>query len=190
MKEYFLDCDCDNSLVCNTRIFILFSNNDFYFITIPTCKIRLNENDVILEIVSKLFNNYKVTENYEINKSINVDLELKKNRLKNVYKKSIQQVNFLYGSGNKYAITTNTPFFERYFNNQLIEDNYIRAKQYLIKKDMEFKLKDLDNLYNANHIKFYNESEIEICRGIDEIVNKINKKTNGNNQKSKFKRVA
>jgi hypothetical protein len=138
-----------------------------------------NEYQFKKEIVEKAIENFKILELYEVNKSVDLENDLKKFRIKNnQLRKYIQQVNYIYYSGNRkiYAITTKTKYLDSICNQDNLYKNYLDAKDYLIKYELDYLIDSLELLFKNNLI--YTGNVAEHFKTIDHLVKSINKQIN------------
>lgn len=193
MKEFYLDyhtfnCPCskpkdsDNYWlrICelNPERFIFYLKNNFYLITYHTCNNLGNHIDYKKLIIESAIGQNKVYPIYKVNKSVNIERDLKNFRLHNKnLRKHIQEVNYTYSdnANNIYAITTTVSYLEAIADNEQIHENFKKAKEFLEKMEYNWLIKDLFYLYNNNIIA--GESEVEYVKTIDHLINLINKQT-------------
>lgn len=176
MKELYLD---EHSHLChskdesnyfgqfcklNPERFLFFLGSDFYLITYHKCLSSAGNYEFKKYLIETLCEKHKIYEKYQVYMSVNTEKELKDFRIRNKeLRKYIYQVNYLYynGAGKEYAIATLTNYKKRLFeDNDIIEDNYQKAKDYLEKKEYHWMLPQLKNLYYANNIRMYDKAEI------------------------------
>lgn len=159
--------------------FLFFAGDNFFLITYHYCMEYGDRYEFKKEIIEKVLDKYKILELYEVNRGIDVENDLKKFRIKNnPLRKYIQQVNFIYFSGNKkvYAITTKTKYLDSICNQENLYKNYLAAKEFLINSEREYLLNDLDNLFKHNVI--YTGNIAEHFKTIDHLVKSINQQIN------------
>ena len=186
MKEYFLE---EHSSLCrnntgeyykdfckyNPERFLFFVGNKFVLVTYHQCLEFGERYEFKKSIIDAIIKNNKIFDLYKVDRSINIEKELKSFRIKNqALKKYIQQVNFIYSdNANKsYAITTKTDFLEHICNQEEIDENYKKAKSFLKDKKYDWLLDDLDNLFMYN--KVYDSEDTEYHKTIEILVKSIN----------------
>lgn len=191
MKELYLDFHssiCDNMkpyyhndksfkwCEMNPDRFLFFVGNKFVLITYNSCLNCGDKYDFKKEIINKVIVDNNIFETYEINRSVNVKENLKDFRIRNKsLLKYIQQVNFIYydNANKEYAITTKTKYLDALCNQDEIDSNYIKAREFLTKNEYTWLIRCLDKLYIKNRL--YNYNETEVIRSIDHLINSINK---------------
>lgn len=190
MKEQFLEehttlCKNNTSIYgqkfCNhnPERFLFFVGNKFVLVTYHRCMEFGDRYDFKKFIIESVIKNSKIFELYKVERSVNVNQELKDFRIKNKsLRKHIQQVNFMYAdnSGKSYAITTKTPFIDWICNQQEIDNNFKDAKDYLIEKEYKWLIPELDDLYKYNYV--YNCDDVEMSKTIDALVKSIHQLIN------------
>lgn len=190
MKEFFLDqhsasCPCRNGspdgwlkfCELNPERFLFFAGNQFFLVTYYACLDQRFENkyDFKVDLIKQVIGGYKLMERWEVNRSVNVEGELKRFRIKNQsLRKHIQQVNYIYSDNahRHFAITTKTDFIECLCDQDIIDENYLLAKKMLEKKEYPWLIDELTILYNMNRV--YVE-KAEYFKTIDHLVKSINK---------------
>lgn len=195
MKEFYLDlhsetCSChpDNkekktywSDFCeyNPERFLFFIGNKFALITYHNCISFYDKYDFKKSLIDKAIKNSKVFQKWEVNRGVSVSSELKDFRLKNKeLRKYIQQVNYLYrdASGKQYAITTKTDYLDSICNQDIIDENFKTAEEYLKSKEYDWLLTELKDLYRAN-IVVRNYDDLEVFKTTEHLIKSINQLT-------------
>lgn len=188
MKEFYIDehsslCPCSKgqqtgmNSYCdiNPERFLFFLGNQFFLITYHSC-LSYDQYDFKKYLVEQVCEKYKILERWEVNRGVDTNKVLKDFRIRNnALKKYIQQVNYLYydNAGKEYAITTLTNYIESICDQDVIKDNYIKAKEILQKKKYSWLEKQIEELMIAN-ILFVDE--IEYCKTIEHLIKDINQK--------------
>lgn len=170
LDPYVPENYCDR----NPVEFIFYLNNDFHYIRYHMCIASRNDYDFMRDLVQKLCEKSKLYEFYKVEKSVSLSVSLRKYRMKDVeLKKYVNQINFLYYNmvGKEYAITTETSFLDVLVDNDMLRDNYEKAKQFLIERGKEHHLDYLQKLYDANYLG--QVSEVEVVKTIDNLIKKI-----------------
>ena len=189
MKEFFLDSHSEHcssnkknsyfSNYCeeNPERFLFFVGNNFVIITYYKCNSYYDKYDFKVVLIKNVLTNNKIFETWRVNKSVDLEKDLKNFRIRNQsLRKNIQQVNYIYSdnAGKQYAITTTANYLEFIANQDEIDKNYKDAKEFLIKNEYNWLIKELDNLYWNNRIVIRYEHEVEICRTIEHLTKSIN----------------
>lgn len=202
MKEFILDyhtsyCDIQSqkgglySDFCKNNIEkdLFFIGSQFIIIGYFKCNCNGNKYEFLQDLLKRIIDKNSVFKEYKIERSVSVDEELREFRIRNkALRKVIQQAHYVYydNAMKKYAITSKTDFVEAICNQDIINENYKEAKQFLIDNDYTNLLRDLDTLFEINYIGV---SHAEVCKTTDHLIKEINKlinQNNGNNQKSKL----
>jgi hypothetical protein len=161
------------------RQMIIFVKNDFYILEFFSCLASewSDQYSFAQYLIKQIIGRYKILKYYDVYKSYCLTDALVKNRLQNIpYKKYVREVNFIYGNVyNKYAIVTISTFIEHVVNYDIVRENYLKAKKYLIENNMEYMMKELDDLYNVNYDSLDSFTlKREIVKSIDHLVKQIN----------------
>lgn len=192
MRELYLDqhsiiCHCGNGknpkgiqrfCEINPTRFLFFLGTKFILITYHQCMEHLQEYDFKKQLINQVIEDNNIFEFYEVQKSVNVADTLREFRIRNqALKNKIQQVNYLYEDlcGKQYAITTTIDYFDWLCNQDEIDQNFEDAKDTMLKKEYNWLLPQLKELYLAN--KVYNQSETEYHKTIEHIIKSINQIT-------------
>jgi hypothetical protein len=189
MNEFFIDHHSDFCInsecghdFCkyNPERFILMAGVDFYLITYYKCVDCGDSYDFRKKIIKKALGTLKIYDNiYSINRGVNVDSELKDFRIRNKQlRKYIEQINHIYNinNGRLYAITTKTDYLERICNQDIANENYEKAKIYLIENKYTWLLEELRLL--KYHNQLWESTEIEYHKTIDTVIKIIKKNLN------------
>lgn len=192
MKEFFLDshspsCDCHQdkkemdftfyNCELNPKRFLFFLNNDFHIITYYRC-VEYSNIDFKLYILKKVIEDNKVFKWYNIEKSWNFSKELKDFRIRNQpLKKWHTNVNYIYfdNANKKYAIVTTVPFFDALVSQDLLDANYLSAKNTIEQRGYGWLLNELEELYLSNTIS--GNYEVDHLKTVDHLIQQINKLT-------------
>ena len=190
MQEFYIDlhsdlCPCskgeqtgwDKYCELNPERFLFFLGNQFFLITYHSC-LSHDKYDFKKSLIEQLIGKYKIFERWNVNRGVNTEKDLKDFRIRNKeLKKYVQQVNYLYydASGREYAITTLTNYIESICNQDLINDNYKKAKEVLEKKGYDWLINELKGLLMAN--KLYITDETEYFKTTEHLIKSINKLT-------------
>lgn len=168
----------NNYCELNPERVILFIKNQFIMLSYHGClhhthSLRYDFIKGIIEAIIKKSNTYEL---YEVNKSVQVNKELKEFRLRNKpLRKYIQEVNFIYtGFHKEYAITTKTKFIESFCDQNIIDKNFKIAREYLKNNNYEYLLEDLQKLYVNNKYSDYVE-ELEVIKTTEHLIKSLNK---------------
>jgi hypothetical protein len=190
MKEFLLDqhdpcCPCSKGpqqgwlrhCDLNPERFLFFAGNEFFLITYYSCLENRFENkyDWKVNLIEQVIGGYKIMERWNVNRSVNVNGELRNFRIRNQsLRKHIQQVNYIYfdNASRPYAITTKTDFIDRICDQDTIDSNYIAADRIIKEKGYEWLVKDLKYLYEMNMVYV---DKAEQFKTIDHLVKSINK---------------
>lgn len=190
MSEFFIDthsssCPCSkgeqkgffNYCNLNPERFLFFLGNQFFLITYHSC-LSYDKYDFKKFLIEQVCEKYKIIERWTVNKGVNVNEDLKDFRIRNKeLKKYIQQVNYLYydATGREYAITTLTNYIEAICDQDLILDNYKKAREILKKKEYEWLINQLEKLLCANRL--YITDETEYFKTTEHLIKSIKKLT-------------
>lgn len=196
MKEHYIDMHLDDcpshpdykkdhgEWLClnsfcelNPDRFLFFLGNDFYLITYHMCLNRYDEYDFKVSLVEAIIKRYKIFDLYKVNKSVNIDKDLKNFRIKNqALRKYIKQVNYIYGGfGKEYAITTTVDYIKSIVNQEIIYENYKKAKEYLEQNKYLWLIEKLDKLMQMNYLS--QPTDVEYFKTIDYLIHSINNLT-------------
>lgn len=182
-KEHYIDthnekCDSD---WCNHNAerFLFYLKGKFILVTYHHCLSQYEDKyDFKLKIINTIIKNNKVFPSYEVNKSVDVEKDLKDFRIRNKQlRNTIKEVNYLYYSNNRkeYAITTTIKYIDSICLQEDIDESYNEAKKYLTDQQYNWLLDSLENLYYSN--KVYNVNNVEIHNTIDHLIKTINQIT-------------
>lgn len=189
MKEFYLDTHTDScvgqqknenryGIICesNPERLLFFVGTQFIIITYNRCISQYYDEFEFKQIlIKKVIGEIKVFPIWEVNRSVNIANDLKEFRIRNRrLKKHIQQVNYLY-QNNRYAITTKVKYIDTICDQDEINQNYQKAKEFLIKNEYHWLLADLEQLLKAN--KVYGGDYADYHSSIDSLVTSINKLT-------------
>ncbi len=192
MVEHFIDvhssfCRCSvkgNEILPPFNIrperFLFFLSNDFFLITYPDCLNTPDRYSFKVDIIEQMCKKSKHMCLYEIDRGWELSKSLKDYRIKNrALKKIITQVNYIYTNavGKEFAITTTVNYIDAICNQDLIDENYKKAKYFLEKMEYDFLLQPLQNLYFNNRVFFENDN-IEVHKTIEHLTKTINNLTN------------
>lgn len=158
----------------NPQAFLFYVHEQFVLINYNLCIQGYDHLDFKQDLVKKVIGVNKLFDYYEVRRSCYAYKELENFRRQNLpLRKSIRQINYIYedNARKKYAITTCANFIDSICNQEIIRENYLKAKECLIDRGYECMLKELDELYGANSQAMPND--IEICKTIDHIVKSI-----------------
>lgn len=175
MKEHFID---NHSELCkqldskhgfgycelNPERFLFFLGTKFILITYYDCIAYVSEGKYGFKekLIKKVIDDNKIFEYYEVNRSVDLERDLKNFRIRHkALKKYIEQVNFIYRDmvGKKYAITTRIKYLDSICNQDEIKNNYEAAKIFLTENNYDWLLESLDELYYANRL-YHNNSAV------------------------------
>jgi len=197
MKEYYIDthsslCPCSTGkkqkgfryCELNPVRFLFFLGNKFFLITYHPC-LDYDKYDFRKSIIEKICKKYAIFERWDVNKGVNTDKDLKDFRIRNKeLRKYIQQVNYLYydATGKEYAITTLTNYIETICNQEIIKENFNKAKEFLQKKEYYLLIGELEKLYEVNILYHVSEAEyFKTTKHLIKSINKLTKMNYGNN---------
>jgi len=190
MKKHVVisECNCvehnkfnkTNFKVSHSKITKIFYHHfNFYAITFNSCIANYNDYEVFELWITQIVERSK---NLTINKmplrSNLVDDYLERIRKNEIFiKENIIEYNFFY---DRYAIISKVAFMELFINNQLLEENYKKAIDYIEVNGFDRKHKEeLTYLFKMNMMP--DSSNIEIVKTTDfmiETIKKTIKKTN------------
>lgn len=161
----------------NPERFLFFLNNDFHIITYYGC-VEYSNIDFKLYLINKVIKDNKVFEWFDVEKSWDFSKKLKDFRIRNQpLKKWHTNVNYIYfdNAKKKYAIVTRMPFFDALINQDLLDSNYLKAKNKIQELGYIWLISSLDDLYLSNSIS--GNYEIDHVKTVDHLIQQINKLT-------------
>lgn len=172
--------------------FVFFYENDFHLVTMFNCCGNLYEKCEILDI---LIGKSKRTR-FDYGKSMIADR--KKRLFDLIMSNRHYEYHFFYedNASKEYCYQSTYPFIDKYFNRSEIQDNRIRAIEYIeklgiqntINKDrQEYLFEEIDTLCYRNMVPEF--EPLKVINTIDELISEINKNKHGNDKKSNNKRT-
>jgi hypothetical protein len=187
MKEFYLDhhqwsCPCSDKnerpkkfgAFCdiNPERFLFLVGGQYYIVTYHHCNEMGDKYEWRKEIVKAIYGKRVDVNEWEIDRGVNVDKELKDFRIRNkALRKYTYEINYKYsGVGATYAIATKIPYLEGVCAG---DKAYEEAKAFLIKMEYDFLLDELHELHRSN--MFYMVHDIEVSKTIGKLIKSINK---------------
>jgi hypothetical protein len=167
----------------NPEYFLFQLDRDFHLIIYYRCISGTNESDFFTSLIKKSIEGTKGKKYANVKKSIPLNDWL--NQIKKGdfdIKNYFEEVIHIYDGSFKvpnYCITRRLDFFDVTFLNDDLKKNYIKAKEKLIEKNLDFLLNDLNELYHVNYINSSYVSDKEVVKTIDSLIKQINKLANG-----------
>ena len=184
--EHFIDTHtslCKQGWCANSpERFLIYIKGRFLIITYYQCNELYDHLSYKTDLIKRIIGDNRIYPSYEVNRSVNVGGELRDFRIRNkALRKRIKEVNYLYydNAMKKYAITTDILYIDAVCDKDKIEKNYKDAREFIIKMEYNWLLKQLDDLFYANIHGF--EEQAEIHKTIDHLIKEIKKLTNGDN---------
>ena len=160
---------CDS----NPEEFIIFMANRFLHIKVHKC--LWGTIDDKIDLIKRITKNSELYSFYDIDKKYDIERVLHKCTESGEFvNRSIFTINYLYQSS-RYeisAICTTSNVVESFIDNDIIEENFIKAKQWLIEKKKEYLINSLEKLYHHNIIKI---DESYAVKTLDKLIKVINK---------------
>jgi hypothetical protein len=157
---------------------LFFLGNDFYLVTFYKCNYRKdNRLNYKYDLITKIIDNNKIFDFYKIYKDYDVNTTLRNFRIRGKsLKKYVQNIHYIYQEGyhKKYCITSQANYIDKICDNDIIIDNYYKAKKYLIEIGLESLIYQLDELYSANT---YYVDNAQIVLTTDHLIKLINQQT-------------
>lgn len=184
--EFYASMDkfCD----MNPERILFYHLNDFYLININSCVLG-DRYEFIENLLQKSFESKK--KKGKTTRSVHFD-EKFNNLKQTAYKmgKYVTEINYIYSdsTGKDYCIESKIDFIEDFELSDKLNENYIKAKDKLTELGLEYLNTELYDLYDANYKS--KKSDKEIINTVDSLIKQLNKKTNGNDKKSKQQRTS
>lgn len=134
---------------------LFYHNNKFLLLTFCNClKGYLSNCEFAETLLKNKLKNLETVDGYNVSRSWIYDKELRRLILDSkLMSKFVHECNFVYSDNalKKYAIVSKISYVKRILEGDgNLEENYIEAKEYLIKTERDFLLNDLEDLYNIN----------------------------------------
>ena len=190
MKEFYLD---QHSSICESRYmkddnpwinfcqenvqdFLFYLKGNFFLVKYHMCLETGCKYDWLIMLIDSIIKNNKIYDRYQVNKSVDLDKDLKDWRIRNIpLRKTFREVNYIYqdGAGKEYCITTAIPYEEAIIRQEVKDDNYKIAMQYLKDTQQEHLMERLSNLAYDNTI--HNYYDINVVKETEHLVKQINK---------------
>ncbi len=159
----------------NPKQLLFFFNNDFYFIQIPECLIGYDEYADYVDFLQQIIKKSKIKANV-YSGCKNADDDFKKFRVNGIaFKRSIIDINYMYGSNNQYCLCSKADYFDKLIDSDKLKENYQLAIKEIKEMDIwkDHLLMQLENLYYAN-LLFVPSWSKEIIKTTDELIKQIN----------------
>jgi hypothetical protein len=166
---------------CGKNDVLFYHNCDFHIVTFNDCKCNYDKYDFYINLISQIIDNSKVMSSAKvINKSMRyVDY---KEEFKDLIRLQsfVYEVNYTYSdnAGKDYCIVTKDLFIDALLNEGLIEENYIKGRDYLIENKLSHLESQLNELYryNRGNMNIWDKDKFFAHR-VDDIINFINKES-------------
>lgn len=176
-KEHSLGCNDNRICLLNPTHLLFYTNANYYLLTYYKC---LNAGDrigLVKSVIESTVKGDTKLVNSKVRKSICLDTDLKKARLRNeVLKLNHSEVNYTYfdNAGKGYCIKTNSDLLKEAFNYKLKRDNYLELKSYLQSIGLDRVVVELEELYELNLV--FPPTKTEVDKTLNHTIKNINKK--------------
>lgn len=171
LRQHSIGCNsiwCD----CNPNKELFFLNNKFFIINYNICQEYGDKYDFFIDILKTIINNSKIIDIAYFERGVTNNLLNKKRELQLINRK-ITMVNYAYKSNNgtEYYLTTQVNYLNNLIAQDVFEENYKTAIEYLLSNNYDYLIPKLKRLKYLNENK---QSNISIIQTIDELINNIN----------------
>jgi hypothetical protein len=154
---------------------LLFIKNKYLLVRYNSCQNQFGHLDYKQDLVKRIISDNKIFPLYEVEREkYSYNDFCIYGKLTLPIKKTAKQVNYIYfdNAGKQYAITTKTDFFDEIFAQQDRNESFLEAKDYLENNCLDYLVKDLKRLHDANSINSITESTC--VKTMDELLKTIN----------------
>jgi hypothetical protein len=153
---------------------LLFIKNKYLLIRYNSCQNQFGHLDYKQDLVKRITGDNKIFPLYDVEREkYSYNDFCIYGKLTLPIKKTAKQVNYIYfdNAGKQYAITTKTDFFDEIFAQQNRNESFLDAKDYLENNGLDYLVKDLKRLHEANSINSITESTC--VKTMDELLKTI-----------------
>lgn len=154
---------------CRLSEDVIYFGGEFIFITLPSCYFG-HQSD--FELYKDILKNAKRSNPFDCDSGCHVnEKEFRDLRIRGFeLRKYVDEVNYLYGMGNRYAISTRWKFADELVNQSNFVKEIKESKEYC--KNNEYLLNQVDLLAAHNYIHI---SDKEIHKTLKHFINHLNK---------------
>jgi hypothetical protein len=139
---------------CSNWGTLFYADGEFYFINIPLCLVKgMHHIDKAEWFISAVRKKCKVKSIYSTKRSWNIDEDFKRMIRQDILlKENSHEVNYTYTNmvGVVYGVVTEKPYMDILLNQEKLQEEYVKAKKWLLDHGFKGHLDELERLYLAN----------------------------------------
>ena len=181
---FFLLFDPHDHCSKNPEHFLFFYDHEFILVSYSVCLQGYHNNIDYKEDILQSFVEVYKQQPWRVRRSHEVNRDMKEFRLRGAnLNLDVDVISYNYENAARKEWAFTYPVRYSDFNHELVEENYFKAKEYLLNNGYSHLVSDLDYLKKANN--FQGVDQVEEVKCINELTKIINRKIKKRNETSK-----